>query len=277
MEPNQGGIVQVMDGSWWFLTHHGSGDWSGRCASLLPVTWIDGWPIIGKPGADGIGNMVWSGRKPVQGIKPSTPQANDGFSAATLPHQWEWHYQPRPGKWSLDERPGFLRLHAFKPLKRDNLLTVGNILTQRTMRTASNVVTTRMEIDGMADGQRAGLCHLGAAAQAAIGVSQDHGRRSLYFRSGSKNTAGPEVSGSAVWLRTTWGLNGIADFSFSFNGGSFQPIGEPFQMTWSAYRGSRIGLFSWNPDHEAGFADFDWFHYDYSGPASPSTIQQSPE
>ena len=33
--------------------------------------------------------------------------------------------------WSLDERPGFLRLHAFKPLRPDQLKKAGNTLTQR--------------------------------------------------------------------------------------------------------------------------------------------------
>ncbi|MGD0889421.1 MAG: glycoside hydrolase 43 family protein, partial [Acidobacteriaceae bacterium] len=47
-EPNQGGIVQAQDGKWWFFTHQGRGDWEGRAAVLLPVTWIDGWPIIGR-------------------------------------------------------------------------------------------------------------------------------------------------------------------------------------------------------------------------------------
>ena len=274
MEPNQGGIVQINDGSWWFFTHHGAGDWSGRCASLLPVTWTDGWPILGKPGTDGIGNMVWSGRKPIQGIPPATPQTDDEFSNPSLSPQWEWHYHPRAGKWSLTEHPGFLRLHAFKPLGGDSLVKVGNILTQRTMRTSSNVVTTRMELSGMADGQRAGLCHLGAAAQAAIGVIQEHGKRSLFFRTRSKLTSGAEIKDSAIWLRTSWGLDGMADFSISFDGNFYQPIGEKFRMTWSAYRGDRIGLFSYNPDQEAGHADFDWFHYAYSGQAIPSKHHQ---
>ena len=56
-------MVKIKDGSWWFPTNHGSGDWSGRCASLLAVTWIEGWPIIG--------NRMWSGRKPIQGMKDS--------------------------------------------------------------------------------------------------------------------------------------------------------------------------------------------------------------
>ncbi|HDR15867.1 MAG TPA: glycosyl hydrolase 43 family protein [Desulfobacteraceae bacterium] len=46
-EPNQGGIVDTSSGEWYFITHHGTGDWEGRCMSLLPVTWIDGWPILG--------------------------------------------------------------------------------------------------------------------------------------------------------------------------------------------------------------------------------------
>lgn len=41
-EPNQGGIVQTQKGDWYFLTHHGTGDWSGRNMSLLPVNWVDG-------------------------------------------------------------------------------------------------------------------------------------------------------------------------------------------------------------------------------------------
>ena len=59
--------MQTEKGDWYFFTHHGRGDWEGRCDSLLPVTWIDGWPIIGQPDDKGIGHFVWSGKKPVDG------------------------------------------------------------------------------------------------------------------------------------------------------------------------------------------------------------------
>ena len=78
MEPNQGGIVQTEAGGWYFFTHHGTGAWEGRCASLLPVTWVDGWPIIGQLGADGIGRMVWSGALPVAGLSVVTPGVGRG-------------------------------------------------------------------------------------------------------------------------------------------------------------------------------------------------------
>ncbi len=129
--------MQTEKGEWYFYTHHGTGAWEGRANSLLPVTWIDGWPIIGRVGADSIGSMAWSGKKPVQGTPIATPQTDDDFNETSLPPQWEWNYQPRAEKWSLKERPGWLRLHAFKPLQPDNLLKAGNTLTQRCLRTSA--------------------------------------------------------------------------------------------------------------------------------------------
>ena len=158
-EPNQGGIVQTEDGDWYFFTHHGRGDWEGRPASLLPVTWVDGWPMLGEVGDDGIGTMVWGGANPSKHGPLLVPQSDDDFSGPRLGVQWEWNYQPRADKWSLTERPGFLRLHAWKPLRHDDLKKAGNTLTQRVMRTRSNVVTVELDPSGMADGQVAGLCH----------------------------------------------------------------------------------------------------------------------
>jgi beta-xylosidase len=63
-EPNQGGLIQLKDGHWWFLSHQGRGDWEGRAGVLLPVTWRDGSPLLGRSGQDGIGEMVWGGDKP---------------------------------------------------------------------------------------------------------------------------------------------------------------------------------------------------------------------
>lgn len=265
--PNQGGIVQTEAGDWWFFTHHGAGgDWSGRIASLLPVTWIDGWPILGEPGADGIGNMVWSGRKPIKATKRLTPMTDDDFSSRELGHQWEWHYQPRADKWSLTERPGFMRLHAFPGLRGDDLTKVGNVLTQRPWRTETNTVTVKMDVAGMADGQSAGLCQYSSTGQAGVGVSQKNGKRFFICRSGKQTESGPEVKGSSVWLRATWGLDGVSHYSRSLDGRTFEPVGEPYQMKWGAYRGDRIGLFTYNQT-EAGYVDFDLFQHNYAGQA----------
>ena len=265
MEPNQGGIVQTEAGGWYFLTHHGSGAWEGRCASLLPVTWVDGWPLIGQVGADGIGRMVWSGVLPVAGQPVVSPQSSDEFNETALPPQWEWNYQPRAGMWSLAERPGFLRLHAFKPLRPDDLMTAGDTLTQRVMRTTTNSVTLALDLGGMMAGQVAGLCHF-AKDNSTLAVRQTGSVRTVECTHGKTVTSGPVVTGGKIWLRSTWGADGRSQYAYCLDGTAWVQYGEPYQLAWGSYRGDRIGIFTNNDQGEAGYVDADWFHYEYSGP-----------
>jgi beta-xylosidase len=263
-EPNQGGLVQAENGNWYWFTHHGSGDWAGRCASLLPVTWVDGWPIIGQVGADGIGSMVWFGKKPVVGTPVVTPQASDEFNETTLPPQWEWNYQPRAEKWSLTERPGWLRLHAFRPLEPDSLLKAGNTLTQRSFRAATNKVVVKLYLAGMADGQQAGLCHF-AKSHSSLGVQQDGATRTLVNVNNGKVTPGPVITGNNLWLKSVWELDGQSRYSYSLDGQTFTEFGSPYQLSWGSYRGDRIGIYSFNDKADAGQVDVDYFQYNYAG------------
>jgi beta-xylosidase len=264
-EPNQGGLVQTEKGDWYFLTHHGTGAWEGRCDSLVPVTWIDGWPIIGQPDDKSIGHFVWSGKKPVDNTPIVTPQTSDEFDETVLPPQWEWNYQPRDDKWSLSERSGWLRLHAFKPLTPHNLMKAGNTLTQRCLRTASNKVVIKLDLSGMVDGQKCGLCHF-AGAHSSIGISQEGTTRTIAYDNNGKVTAGPEIYGNELWIKSTWGLDGKSQYAYSLDGRAFTDFGDPYQLTWGDYRGDRIGIYSFNDKAEDGFVDVDFFHYDYAGP-----------
>ena len=213
-QPNQGGIVSASNGKWYFFTHHGDGDWEGRCASLLPVTWIDGWPIIGQVGQDGLGNMVWEDNKPVPESVRIAPQTSDEFTETNLLAQWEWNYQPRAHMWSLTERPGWLRLKAFKPLQHDNLMKAGNTLTQRSYRTAKNEVIVKLDISGMKDGQKAGLCHF-SMAYCALGIKQEGTVRTLEYRKNGAFKTGPEITGNTLWLKSVWGLDGKSQYAYS--------------------------------------------------------------
>jgi beta-xylosidase len=269
-EPNQGGIVQAENGSWCFFTHHGTGDWEGRCASLLPVTWVDGWPIIGNVGSDGIGTMVWSARKPVANSPIVTPQSDDNFNHPKLSVQWEWNYQPRADKWSLAERPGFLRLHAFRPLRPDDLLKAGNTLTQRSIRTAGNCVVLKLDLSGLADGQKAGLCHF-AGTHSALGVVQDGETRRIEYRENGQLTVGPEITGDQLWLKSTWGLDGRSRYAYSADGKSFTDFGPEYQLSWGNYRGDRIGIYNFNTKQDAGYVDVDFLDYDYTGRLMPDS------
>jgi beta-xylosidase len=259
-EPNQGGLVQTPAGDWYFVTHQGTGDWEGRAGALLPVTWIDGWPIIGKPGADGIGNMVWSGPVPVPGMPRTQLWTSDDFKSATLRPEWEWQYQPRADRWSLSEKPGVLRLHAFPSLRAGDFRGVGNVLTQRAMRTSSNEVVAEFDAAGMAEGQEAGLAHF-AKTYCRLGVVRKDGRLRLSVNLNGVASDGPEIPTQSLWLRSNWGLDGLSQFSYSTDGREFHDIGGPYQLTWGSYRGDRVGLYTFNDAGDRGFVDIRRFTY----------------
>ncbi|MDE6377400.1 MAG: glycoside hydrolase 43 family protein [Duncaniella sp.] len=261
-EPNQGGIVEGKDGSWYFLTHHGTGDWSGRIVSLLPVTWIDGWPVIGTiTGRDSIGSMTWSGKMPSDDGRDLKIARSDDFNDSELAPQWQWNYQPRTDKYSLTERKGWLRLKAFPPLKPNTLKQAGNTLTQRCFRTDTNTVVVKMDISRMADGQRSGLCHF-SITNGGIGIVADGDRRYIEYRENDSTLRGEPVNSRTVWFKTTWGLDGIAKFYYSFNGKDYKPFGKPYRMTWGHYRGDCIGIYTFNDKSTAGHVDIDYLHYD---------------
>ncbi len=202
LEPNQGGIVQGIDGNWHFLTHHGTGDWSGRVLSLLPVTWIDEWPIIGQViPSDNIGKMAWTAPMPAPSNgKRTITIINEDFDSINLAPHWQWNYQPRTEFFSLTQRPGWLRLKAFRPLATDCLMKAGNTLTQRTFRKKENAVTLKMDISQMTDGQKAGLCHF-SKSHSAIRVTKDGNQTYIEYRDDDGSIRGDQLTQPHIWLR----------------------------------------------------------------------------
>jgi len=267
-EPNQGGLIQSRTGEWYFFTHHGSGgNWEGRVASLLPVNWINGWPVIGVAGSDSIGNMVWSGKKPVKKAVNLRIKTNDEFNKKTLPAQWEWNYQPRNENWTLMERDGYLRLYAFQPIRPQDKIKLifrsGNTLTQRSFRSSENEVIIKMEISAMADGQYAGLTHY-ASSYSTFGVIQQNGVKTLSYDNNGNISTGIKITVQTVWLKSSWGWDGISTYSFSLNGKTFTDFGDSYQLSWGNYRGDRVGIFNYNILANSGSVDVDYFHYKYN-------------
>jgi len=261
VDPNQGGLVELADGTWWFFTHFGSGQWPGRMGNLLPVTWTDGWPIIGEPGADGIGGMVWRAKKPIQEFPASPRVFDETFDAPALAPEWEWNYHPRAEKWSLADRSGFLRLKAFKPLRRDDIRRTGNCLTQRIYRSdRGGEVLVKLDLSGLVVGQAAGLCFFSGYA-GWIGAIREGGATRVMQDEQGRRTPGPVIEGSQLWLRAEIRPDGLVAWSYALDGATFVSLGEMHRCGWSAYRGTRIGIFTYNNNADAGFVDVDAFRY----------------
>ena len=260
-EPNQGNIVDIPadDGTvkWYFLTHHGLTAEDGRPLSLIPVTWNkDGWPVAGELTQEAI-------EKPVKQSMKVYPQTSDNFEGETLGAQWMWNYQPRDDFWSLTERPGFLRLYAFKPLTEGALNKAGNSLLQRMYRSDSTV-TIKMDISHMTDGQFAGLLYMMGARAAGIGVCRRDGVSCLRFKCDSEDLEGCAIPRTVhnIYLKAEWQTDMLIRSSYSFDGVTYIPFGSEYQVRGSNYRGGHIGLFCYSDISESGYVDISFFRYD---------------
>jgi beta-xylosidase len=262
-EPCQGNIIDAAtsDGiKWYFFTHFGLCDADGRPCNLLPIVWKDGWPII----SDGIkqGEMLWNNlQKPFPTSKKIIPQTSDDFNECKLSPQWMWNFQPRNSKWSLTERPGYLRLYAFKPLKSTQINTAGNTLLQRSYRNGSNDVTIKMDISKMEDGQYAGLLHCAGSLYSAIGVSMKGKKRFIVFLSKDSSITGNEISTEIeyIWFRAKWDFNCTNRFYFSTDGVNNIQFGQEYTLKAMDYRGDFIGIYNFNDLSDSGYVDVDYF------------------
>jgi xylan 1,4-beta-xylosidase len=223
------------------------------------VTWTDGWPYFGLPGNLGRTPRTWIKPKTEVAEKPRAPyQRSDDFSGRTLGTVWQWNHVPVDEKWSLAERPGFLRLHA---LRAPDLWRAKNTLTQRAMGPRSTV-TAVMDTKGMKPGDVAGLA-LFNRPYAWLGVERGAGGFELvWLDEVTGKTARAAVKEGRVWLRAECDfIRDSAVFRYSVDGKKYVEIGEPHTMAYGliTFQGVRYSLFSYNTreDGESGFADFD--------------------
>jgi hypothetical protein len=106
-----------------------------------------------------------------------------------------------------------------------------------------------------------------------LGVVQQGGVRTLQLSNDKKITVGPTLTGKDVWLKLIIDDKASCTFAYSLDGTTFIPIGDSFKFGWANYRGTRFALYNWNDDTEAGYIDFDYFHYDYNGPQNHQGAQ----
>lgn len=255
---HQGGMVQLKNGDWWFIIMQDRGPF-GRVPHLEPVVWKDGWPMLGQ---DGNGKGVVTYTKPDVGktYPVRVPATSDEFDHPHLDLQWQWNHNPDNSRWSLTERPGFLRLHGGYAA---TLMEARNSLTQR-VQGPQSTGTTEVDLDEMVDGDVTGLAVF-EKPYAYIGVVQKNGLRQLVMVDDGKviDSAGLEGR-SSIWLRASATDKGFAaTFGYSLDGVHFRHLGSRLVMklglNWTA---NRYMLFDYNtlPGAVPGFADFDWFH-----------------
>ena len=253
---HQGGVLQTQTGEWWGWSMYDSNS-VGRLTALSPITWKDGWPYFGLPGNLTRTPRVWT--KP--NLPKDTPHApyerSSDFSEKTLKPVWQWNHVPVDTKWSLSERPGYLRLHA---LPATGLLDAKNTLTQRVMGPRSSA-TVALDVSGLKAGDVTGLS-LFNRPYGWIGIEKTAGGLSVTrFDEQTQTPVRETIRATRVWLRADCDfLTETHSFSWSTDGKTFHKLGAPFVTPYQlkTFQGVRYGVFAFNTaGHEGGVADID--------------------
>ena len=279
---HQGALVQTQTGEWWTVLFKDAGS-IGRVPYLEPVTWKDGWPVIGNNGKDVSANSK-PYKKPDVGAtyERTYLPTNDTFAAPRLGMQWQWNHNADNTAWSLSERPGYLRLHTATITKE--LKEARNMLTQRAFgyspegaaKQADTYGTVCIDTHGMQDGDVAGLCVF-QDPYAFIGVKQRDGKRYITFRRSEYEEWGNMVSAKETMLTTplafpegderiylrailNFGTNKL-NFRYSLDNEKWTRYGTETTMryTLNIFVGNRFGIFNYATSQLGGYVDVDWF------------------
>ena len=250
----------------------------GRLPSLHPVEWADGWPTLAK---NGVPQLVYT--KPDVGT--TYPEkilpTNDNFRQYPLGMQWEWNHNPDDGKWTLFERPGFLRLYTASVT--DDLMQARNTLTQRifafhntkspygldTSRPSTGTVA--LHLKNMKEGDMAGLT-IQQDPYAYIAVHMKDEKKQLIWAQDTLKTVDGFVPASVtetsvdidtvIYLRAQFDCGtSKTRFFYSTDNKEYVPLGNEttLQYNLSIFVGARFGIFNYATQALGGYVDVDWF------------------
>jgi beta-xylosidase len=258
----QGGLIDTKDGRWFAYLFRDYGA-VGRIPYLVPVEWKDGWPVLGVNGKVPDSLDLVSNKPLYPGIVASdefTRKKND----PSLPLVWQWNHQPDSRYWSVNKRPGFLRLSTMRV--DSNILQVKNMLTQRVIGPRS-FASTSIDTRSMKDGDRAGLCLL-QKNYGFVAVEVEGDTKTIICAkvtpSGESITEQIPLKGSVIYFKAECDfrdMKDIATFYYSLDNKNWIAIGEELKMTYTLphFMGYRYGLFNYSTKQPGGFADFDFF------------------
>lgn len=235
--PHQGGYVETPSGQGWFIHFNSTGAF-GRIAHLQPVVWKDDWPEMGAAGVP-VSDHAYpdTGKKSADKIQDS-----DEFSSDKLGLQWSWNHNPDDARWSLSQRPGYMRIEANKT---QYLVGARNTLTQ-ILQGPHSVISTRIEIGALANAQRAGLSLFGVKLP-WIGVTRDSGVNYLTYSNAGEETRGAKIDAKAIILRAQVYESQMVQFSYALKeGDAFKEFGPVIPLAkFSWWKGSRPAVFTY--------------------------------
>jgi beta-xylosidase len=258
----QGGLIDTPDGNWFAYLFRDFGS-VGRIPYLVPVKWVDGWPVLGVGGKVSETLNLPAGKGLIPGIVASD-EFNRRKREPVLPLVWQWNHNRKNNLWSLSDRKGYLRLKTGRI--DTSFLLARNTLTQRTIGPVCTG-STSLDVSHMKDGDFAGLCLL-QKNYGLVGVRVNGAIKSIVMINAGAGK--PEemqsvpVTQDRVYFKAACDFTNkkdVADFYYSLDGKSWTAIGSPLKMTYTLphFMGYRFGLFNYATKTVGGYVDFDFF------------------
>jgi beta-xylosidase len=258
----QGGLIDTPDGRWFAYLFRDYGA-VGRIPYLVPVTWADGWPVLGVEGKVPENLDLPANKSLIPGIVESDQFTRKKGDRA-LPLVWQWNHNPDNKHWSLNDRKGYLRLITARV--DTSFYFVKNMLTQRTIGPECSG-STLVDVSNMKEGDFAGLTLL-QRRYGQVGVKYENGTKSLVMVSAESERpvemARIPFTKKTVYLKAECNfrdLSDTAEFFYSLDGKSWNRIGGQLKMAYTLphFMGYRFGLFNYATKEAGGYADFDFF------------------
>jgi beta-xylosidase len=263
---HQGALVDLPDGQWYGFVMVDAGS-IGRMTNLSPVFWQDDWPVWGTPQEPG--RVPARAVKPVAGHAFAEPATSDDFSGSRLGLQWQWNHNPDDSRWSLGERPGFLRLHA---TTAPDIWSARNTLTQKGQGPRGRGMV-KLDIGGMGQGDRCGFGTFGKISAQLTVEGAARGTRTLSLQVTDATGQGPvtqvqgpsvTIPGKMLWLRTDLDFTAsIGRGAYSIDGTHWHDMGGDFPLVYDwrtgTFQGEQFAISCFNPKGGAGYLDVDSF------------------
>ncbi|SFM42164.1 glycoside hydrolase family 43 protein [Salibacterium qingdaonense] len=265
-------IIETQNGEWWMVclaSRPYGGEYRnlGRETFLVPFIWEDEWPLV-NPGRGVIEQEM---KRPDLPDTPVEGEASlDHFDTDTLRDVWNFIRTPHDTFWSLEDRPGYLRLQT----KKEAVTEVANpSFAGRKQQHLSMTAQTKMEFQPAQPGETAGLLLLqnhNFQFRLEYGEFQDgRGVRVVKRTDGEEEVLGHMAyDGKQLLLKVK-----ARRQSYSFYAGGAEDTLEPVAEDADGrilstdiaggFTGAYIGMFtSSNGRESSNHADFDWFRYE---------------
>jgi beta-xylosidase len=269
----QGCITDDENGNWYGLIFQDRNG-VGRVPLLMPVRWVDGWPMLG----DENGKVPLTYEIPLKTYDSGKRIVeSDDFSGKQLKVNWQWNHNPVNSAWSLTERKGYLRLKTSRVV--DNLFAAPNSITQRMEGPKCSGIVA-MDISKMKDGDVAGLSAFNGDA-GVLSIIMEGKKKYITMTSNSVSLddnkaiksvkvdemGRVELVQNTIYLRVDGDFNlrkDLATFFYSFDNKKWIPIGSEYKMIFDYRRlfmGSKFAIFNYATKSTGGYVDVDFFEY----------------